>query len=154
YLIGSDSSAWVTNVPLFGQAAFRGVYGGVDVVYHADASGHLEDDFNLAPRAHPGAIPLAFGRADSLSPAAAGNLVLSTAAGQLVQRAPVAFQGGATVQTSFVLLGGGQVGFRVGAHDATKPLVIDPAICYSTFRGTNLIDDVADVAFDVYGNAY
>src|SRR5262249_21887973 len=109
YLTGSDSSAWVTNVPLFGQAAFRGVYSGADVVYHADASGHLEYDFNLAPGADPGAIRLAFGGADSVSLDGAGNLVLTTAAGQLVQHAPVAFQGSDTVQTSFVLLGGGQV---------------------------------------------
>jgi hypothetical protein len=154
YLTGSDPSAWVTNVPQFAQAAFRNVYAGVDVAYHADSSGHLEYDFVLAPGADPGAIRLAFGGADAVSLDGSGNLILATAAGQLVQHSPVAFQGDTAVATSFVLLGGGQVGFWVGSHDTAKPLVIDPTISYSTFRGTSVGDNAAGVAFDPAGNAY
>jgi tetratricopeptide (TPR) repeat protein len=153
YLIGSDPSAWVTGVPTFGRAAFQNVYyPGVDLIYHAGAAGHLEYDFALAPGADPVAIRLSFGGGASLD--AAGDLVLSTPAGRLVQHAPVASQDGAAVAASFVLLGGGQVGFRVGAHDPGRPLLIDPTVAYSTFRGTDANDEASGVAFDPAGYAY
>ena len=33
------------------------------------------------------------------------------------------------------LRGGGRVGLRLGAYDASQPLVIDPVLVYSTFLG-------------------
>lgn len=45
------------------------------------------------------------------------------------------------------------VGFTVGAHDPSRPLVIDPAIVFSTYLGgTKSL--ITAVASDAAGNAY
>jgi hypothetical protein len=153
YLTGAESE-WITDVPLFGKAAFLGVYEGIDMVYYGTPSGQLEYDFVVSPGADTSLIELNFSGADGMRLDAAGNLVLSTAAGELVQQAPIAFQGDTIVTSAFTLLGDGRVGFELGDYDASQPLVIDPVISFSTFRGQSLADEARDVAIDPDGSSF
>jgi hypothetical protein len=50
YFIGNDPKLWRTDIPLFGKVRYRGVYPGIDVVYHGNQR-QLEYDFVLAPKA-------------------------------------------------------------------------------------------------------
>jgi hypothetical protein len=54
----------------------------------------------------------------------------------------------------WVLKGEFQVGFEVAAYDHTQPLVIDPALSYSTYLGGSAYDSVFGVTMDSSGNAY
>ena len=54
----------------------------------------------------------------------------------------------------WVLRGGNQVGFEVAAYDASRPLVIDPALSYSTYIGGTGTDGAFGVAIDAQGNCY
>src|SRR5262249_61644203 len=96
-------------------------------------------DFTVAPGADPGVIALAFQGAESLALDAAGNLVLHTAGGGVVEHAPVIYQqiNGVrqAVARAYVLEGGNQGGFQVGGYDPRQPLVIDPVLVYSTYLG-------------------
>src|SRR5262249_17956171 len=87
-----------------------------------------------------------------------GNLVLATPAGDLTQHAPVLYQeydtGRRDVAGRYVLLGKGQVGFAVEAHDPTRPLVIDPILTYQTFLGGSGDDAAYAVATDSTGAVY
>ena len=79
--------------------------------------------------------------------------------GDIAQHAPVVYQyvNGARqlVPASFVLEGGGQVGFEIGAYDASKPLVIDPVtLSYSSYLGGGLNDVANGIALDPGGDAY
>jgi hypothetical protein len=58
------------------------------------------------------------------------------------------------VAGQFVLEGGGQVGFVVGAYDSSRPLTIDPSLVYSTYLGGSSDDYGASIAVDGAGNAY
>jgi hypothetical protein len=158
YLLGQDQSTWVTDVPLYGSVTFHDVYPGIDLVYHAGAGQQLEYDFVVHAGATPSAVHLSF---DGGSPRLdqAGNLVVTTGQGDMVEPAPVVYQQGAngshtTVAGSYTLSDSGQVGFQVGAYDPSRPLVIDPMLCYSTFLGTPLNHQVNHVAVDSLGNAY
>jgi len=61
---------------------------------------------------------------------------LHTAAGDVVEHAPVLYQqvNGVlrAVTGSYVLGANGQVGFRVGTYDKSHELIIDPVLSYST----------------------
>src|SRR5439155_24511698 len=89
---------------------------------------------------------------------ASGELLLNTGNGVMTQSAPVVYQdvGGVrqAVDGHYVLLGGTQVGFAVGAYDRTHALVIDPTFSYSTYLGRSDTGYAADVAIDSSGNAY
>ena len=91
YLIGNDPRAWRTHVPAYARVRYREVYPGIDLVFHGDQD-VLEFDFEVAPGADPGVIRMAFKGMDRLRLDLAGNLVIETAAGEIVQRAPVLYQ--------------------------------------------------------------
>jgi hypothetical protein len=158
YLLGSDPGGWHTGIPNYAAVAYRGVYAGIDLLYHGNGR-QLEYDFRVAAGADPGQVRLGFAGAEGLSLDGPGDLVLQTAAGAVVEQAPVLYQegGGGTRQAvsgGYVLEGDGTVGFRVGAYDRSRPLVIDPTLVYSTYLGGSGDDAALGIAVDGSGNAY
>src|SRR5205823_11235561 len=90
--------------------------------------------------------------------AADGDLVLTTAGGEVRQHKPVVYQEVNGVKQmlagSYVRRGEREVGFEVAKYDVTKPLVIDPVLVYSTYLGGSGDDSGASIAVDSAGNAY
>jgi hypothetical protein len=90
--------------------------------------------------------------------AADGALTLQTADGVLQLLRPRAWQESngqrQEIECHYRLLGGTQVGFVVGAHDPTRPLVIDPVLLYSTYLGGTSGESAFGVAVDQGGSAY
>src|SRR6267378_5382787 len=138
YFIGNDPKKWRTNVPTCARVEYKNVYPGVNLVYYGNQR-QLEYDLVVAPGADPKAIRLAFDGVDKLALDAQGNVILHTAGGELLQRAPIVYQeiDGARQKISgrYVLKTKDRVGFQVAAYDRTKPLVIDPVLVYSTHLG-------------------
>ena len=138
YLRGADPGAWRTGVPHYSRVRYRGIYPGVDLVYYG-AGQELEYDVVLAAGANPRAIRLAFAGVQGLRVDGAGNLALRTAAGTLVERAPLAYQlgphGRTPVAAQIVLRGRDEVGFALAEYDRHRSLVIDPVLRYSTHLG-------------------
>ena len=158
YLIGPDSSRWLTGIPTYSSVGYRGVYLGIDVAYDG-AQGQLEYDFTIAPGADPAQIAMTFTGVTSIATNRAGDLVLDTTAGVVVHHRPRIFQhigaGVAAVAGGFVLHGGNEVGFSVGTYDRALPLIIDPTIVYSTYLGGSGSEEGGyDIAADAAGNAY
>ncbi|HXA49903.1 MAG TPA: SBBP repeat-containing protein, partial [Candidatus Acidoferrum sp.] len=155
YFVG-DARQWKRDVPRFARVRYRGVYPGIDVLYHSQ-EGQLEYDFVVAPGASPSAIGVRFDGAKQIRVNRAGDLELALAGGTLVHRRPVAWQevAGArhSVEANYVVRDGA-VGFRLGAYDRSLPLVIDPVVVYSTYIGGNAVDTVNAVAVDKDGNTY
>ncbi len=156
YLIGNDPNKWRTNIPTYARVAYTDVYPGVDLVYYGHI-GQLEYDWVVQPGADAGKIALDVEGARGATIDADGNLVLQTAVGKVVQRAPVAYQDingqRQPVATSYVL-NGSAVGVTVGSYDATKPLIIDPVLSYGTYLGGSNDDFGMGIAVDNAGNAY
>src|SRR6185503_15072770 len=91
YFIGNDSSKWRTGIATYARAFFKHVYPGVDLVYYGNQR-ELEYDLKVAPGANPRAVRLAFEGARQIRVDKQGDLVLSTAAGEIRQRKPIAYQ--------------------------------------------------------------
>ena len=156
-LIGNDPAQWHTAIPNYGRVEVQGVYPGVDLIYHGQQQ-QLEFDFVVAPGADPGVIRLAFQGTTGLTLDDQGDLVLPTAGGDVIERAPVLYQQvdgvSRAVAGHYVLDGAGRVGFAVGAYDRSRPLVIDPVLSYSTFLGGSGEDHGDGIAVDSAGDAY
>ena len=104
-----------------------------------------------------GAIALAFDGAERLRIDAEGDLVLATAAGEVRFRRPVIYQDADGIRRPIdggYVLEDGRVRFRLAAWDASRPLVIDPVLGYSTFLGGASSDQGFGIAIDADGNAY
>jgi hypothetical protein len=139
YFIGNDPRQWHTNVPVYSEVSYHSVYPGIDLLYYGNAQQQLEYDFTVNPGASPVAIQLAFSGAQMLSINEFGDLVAHTPFGDVVEHAPFAYQmvQGApqAVTCRYVAPDPAHVGFQLGGYDPTLPLVIDPALVYSTYLG-------------------
>jgi hypothetical protein len=104
-------------------------------------------------------IRLAVADAEQVQLDDAGELVVQVAGGQLRQQPPVIYQlgpqGRQAVAGGYVLNDLGEVGFDVSAYDATRPLIIDPVLVYSTYLGGSGADGRGSgIAVDAGGHAY
>ena len=156
YLVGRDRAKWHSDIPLYGRVEYKQVYDGVDVAFHAKGQ-QVEFDYLVKPNADAAQIALRFDGAEKVRTTAEGNLVLSTAAGDVQLLKPVAYQGeGASrklVDAGFVVKGN-HVSFRLGEYDRSRELVIDPTLIYSTYFGGSLADYGTGIAVDSSGNEY
>jgi hypothetical protein len=157
YFVGNDREAWRTNVPHYAKVRYEGVYSGIDLVLRGD-SRRLEYDFLVAPGANPEAITMSFEGAEAPELDTYGNLVLHYSGGSVQQFRPVIYQEneGAhrEIAGGFVLKSKYQIGFQVAAYDASKNLVIDPILRFSTYLGGSDGDEGAGIAVDSSGNAF
>ena len=173
YFIGNDPKKWATDVPNYARVKYQNIYPGIDLVYYGN-QGQLEYDFLLAPGSDPKTITLKVdpepaGKTRSgevpLQITRNGDLVVGLNGQEIRFHQPVAYQD-VPVKTSqskserkfinarYVLEAKNQVGIRLSAYDATRPLVIDPVIWYSTHLGGSSTDQAAAIAVDSAGNVY
>lgn len=157
YFIGNDPEKWQSDVPHYARVKYHSVYPGIDLVYYGKQR-QIEYDFVVAAGVDPRRIELVFDGTRRLSLDNEGNLILATAGGHLMQHKPVVYQERdgvrASVEGRYVLRGGNRAGFRVGRYDASRPLVIDPVLSYSTYLGGSGKDFSFGIAVDSAGNAY
>lgn len=157
------TGAAALSTPTYAKVRYEGVYPGVDLVYYGRPR-ELEYDFVVAEGADPARIAVRLEGAEQLELDAAGDLLVHTAAGLLRQPRPVAYQevDGArrTVSADYALGADGRIGFRLGAYDRARPLVIDPILAWSTYLGGSdeegdwLSGSVYGIAVDGNGNTY
>jgi hypothetical protein len=158
--VGDDPTKWHSD-EMFAEVRYDSVYAGIDLVYHS-ADGRLEYDFVVAPGADPSRIALRFNGADHLRVAADGALTMAAGGGELRWAPPVAYQtiGGVRRPVAGryrVSVDGSsktRVAFVVGTYDHKRPLVIDPAVSYSTFLGGPEADRGNAIVVDSTGAAY
>ncbi len=157
YFLGNDPQKWRTNVPTYAKVKYKGVYSGIDLVYYGN-QGQLEYDFVVAPHADPRHIAFGIEGAKSVHRDAHGDLVLQFGGSEVRWRKPVVYQekDGARQEIAgrYVIRQGNQIGFEVAGYDASRPLIVDPTLVYSTYLGGTGDDRASSVAMDSSGNAY
>jgi hypothetical protein len=160
YLVGNDQAKWHQGLPTHGELLYGGLWPGIDMAVRGEG-GKLKYEFHVQPGSSVEDIRLDYRGAEGLSVGAGGELLVRTSLGTLKDAAPVSYQliGGERVgvESRYKLLkgeGGGGYGFAVGAYDPRYPLIIDPALAYSTFLGGTRIDRGDGIAVDGSGRAY
>jgi hypothetical protein len=154
YFQGDDPDHWRVGIPRFAALRYSGVYPGIDAVFRDNGS-TTEYDFFVAPGADPRAIRLILEGADEVSLEPSGDVVVLAGRQRIVQRAPVIFQqdglGRLAVEGGWELRDDGTLGFRIGAYDPARTLVIDPVVDFSTYIGGSASDGVQGIAVDGEG---
>jgi hypothetical protein len=157
YLLGSDDSKWIRNVPQFGKVEYSELYPGISLIFYGNGDS-LEHDFVLQAGADPAQIAFRLSGAQAVELNAHGDAVVHLDAGSLLLRRPVAYQEAGNdrtkVNATFVLAKDGTVRFRLGPYNHTRALVIDPVFTFSTYLAGTGSDQIAAVATDTSGNIY
>jgi Beta-propeller repeat len=157
FFLGNRPEQWRSNVPVYAEVQYRGIYPGVDLVY-GGVKQRLKSDFLVAAGADPSVIRFRYSGVDSLRVDAAGTLELTTSAGTLREEAPEIYQQDGDKRTRvegrYAVARDGSIGFKLGRYDHARPLIIDPLISYSTYFGGSGLDNATGVAVDASGNSY
>ncbi|MGI9101437.1 MAG: beta strand repeat-containing protein [Terriglobales bacterium] len=139
YYLGNDPAKWHKNVPNFRRVRYQSLYKGIDLAFYGN-QGQLENDFLVAAGADPSRIRWEVTGARHIATDAAGDLVLSTAAGDVRMLKPRAWQDingqRKDVAVSYQLVGN-HIGFEIAPYDRSLPLVIDPVIQYMSYIAAN-----------------
>jgi hypothetical protein len=179
YFIGNDPTKWRTGVPNYARVKYENAYPGVDLVYYGN-QGQLEYDFVIAPGIDPAVIQLHVGTGAVSARERAqgarlridrdGDLIVKVENGELRLQKPQVYQPSRAlsrvalersrgesripIEARYKLSGHNQVSFELGPFDSAKPLVIDPALIYSTYLGGSKADAAYSIAVDNAGEAY
>jgi Beta-propeller repeat len=157
YFVGRDPKNWHTNVPSYGQVKYHDVYPGVDLVFYGNQR-RLEYDLIVAPGADPGKISFDINGTKNLKLDSKGNLIMSVSGGKVELQKPTIYQEheGQRIEIAgnYVIGADRRVTVALSKYDTAQPLVIDPALDYSTFLGGSQDDTASGIAVDKNGNAY
>jgi hypothetical protein len=91
YILGNDPAQWRAGVPMFGRAVYRGVYPGVDLVFHGTGAA-MEYDFVVQPGASARPIAFDVSGASALRLGLDGALEIDTSAGEIRWLKPEVYQ--------------------------------------------------------------
>jgi Fibronectin type III domain/Beta-propeller repeat len=158
YILTKDRSKWHVNIPQYQAVRYKRILPGIDLVYYGNPQ-QLEHDFVVSAGADPRKIRFRVDGADQVTLDPDGALVLKSKTGDLKLQKPIAYQdvtsGKVSVEAQFNILADNTVGFRLGAYDPDKELVIDPILTYSSYIGGSVNGATGySVATDSAGNAY
>jgi hypothetical protein len=135
YLNGK-AEEWRTGIPTYARVRYRSLYPGIDLVFYGN-NRELEYDLIVSPGSDPGQIKLGISGAENIRLDAKGNLVLKTAAGDVIQQKPRIYQRKGTnlvaVAGDYVINKKNEVSFRLGSYDRRAPVVIDPVLRYASY---------------------
>jgi len=150
--LGNDPSKWRRGVVNYGRLQVTGLYPGVDLVYYGNG-GELEYDLKVSPGADPGRIRLRLTGEQAVLDRD-GDLVAS-----LIQKLPVAYQLNSkgervAVESRYRRNRDGSYGFKLGAYDRGRALVIDPVLTFSTYLAGSGTDVALAIAHDQNGLIY
>jgi len=157
FFVGNDPANWQSGLATYGGVEYQDVLPGVDLTYRG-TNGVLKREFVVAPGADASGIVIVYDKIDGITYGPDGTLQVQTPAGVLIETAPVCYQvingNKVDVAVQYTILDNSRVGFTIGSYDKAYPLVIDPALLYSSYIGGSVDDAANGIAVDSSGQAY
>ncbi|MCP4584259.1 MAG: hypothetical protein GY839_21815 [candidate division Zixibacteria bacterium] len=158
YFIGNDRSKWRSNVSCYQSILYRDIYPGIDLRYIADDKG-LKYEFIVQPGIDPSQIIIEYEGISELSIGETGELLISTAFGNLIEKAPYVYQviNGEYIEVSsnYHLLDNSSFTIAVSENYRTAhQLIIDPYVQWSSYLGGINREYCNDVTLDSDENIF
>ena len=165
YFLGNQPETWHTSIPTYRSIVYQQLYPGIDLHYNGSV-GTLKGTYIVAPGADPSHIGWRYeGARDVIIDRVSGDLLItlpsaadSPSSNQVIEHAPVAWQdiGGQRepVGIRYRVVHDTLITFEIDGYDPTYPLVIDPALDYSTYLGGGGGENGLTLAVDDEGAMY
>ena len=154
FFLGSDETSWIKGARSFREVVYENLWDGIDLRYRLSENG-VKYEFIVQPSVDPSIIDMKVEGHDRLLLGSDGELLISTATGQINDGVPEVFyldEPRSKVISRTIVRGVDSYGFEIGEYDTARTLVIDPLI-YSTRLGMgNETGQV--IAVDKNGSAY
>ncbi len=138
------------NVHSYQKITYRNIYPKIDwVLFFKDEK--LEYEFVVHPGGNPDDIKIRYEHAESVNLLADGSIKLKSRMGDIIDKAPVSFQGENIISTGYHLENN-IIQFRLTNYDQSKTLVIDPVVEWATYYGGSSDDVGHSSSVDRSGN--
>jgi gliding motility-associated-like protein len=156
FYLGNDRERWASNVKAYTRVKYADLYEGIDfMLYTHDEA--LKYDFIVQPGASPNTIQIEYEGADKIF-LHKEKLMIHTSITNITEEAPYAFQivNGKKVDVPCKFkLKGTTVSFDFPrGYDKTVPLVIDPALIFASYSGSQSDNFGMTATYDSRGNLY
>lgn len=155
YILGNDPSRWGRNCHGFAAVVQHDIYPGVDLRIRSGGT-QVKYDLIIAPGADPNLIRFGYQGLDGLT-VTPDALTLETTLGIVQETIPIAYQevnGERRVVQCTYSKHKESIGFLLGEHDPTLPVVIDPTLNFSTYSGSFANNFGYTATFDRSGFLY
>lgn len=166
YYIGNDSSKWASNVKSYQQVELESIYDDINLKLF-DEESQFKYEFWCAPGSDYKRIQLNMKGFEKITIQKNGDLILTTALGEIIEKKPIAYEllnGKITEIPCQFMLNNKVVSFKVGKFHESATLIIDPVLVFATYSGsiTDNFGMTATYAYDgkvysggtIYGNSY
>ncbi len=155
YFIGNNSDKWTSYAFSYNDIRYKELYDKIDLrIYQQD--GHLKYDFIIQPHGK-NTIKIGYEGQDQIQLNKAGELVISTSLGQIIEEKPFAYQiiDGIkkTVRCKYVLKGD-ILSFDLGNYNKSFAIVIDPILIFASYNGSPSDNFGMTATYDQGGNLY
>ena len=139
------------RVKSYTNILYKNLYPGIDLKWY-QKDGALKYDYFIAPNANYKQIKLEYKGADNIYINRAGELIIQTALGELVEQKPLVFQNGKKLEANW-LVEHNLVSFQIKNADPSMSLVIDPMVrLWATYYGGTGEDYVSYSCTDLQSN--
>ena len=137
FFIGKDKSKWASNVRGFQEFILKELYAGIDLRF-IEQEKQIKYEFIVAPEVDASQVKLKYSYQDELKIDRAGNLIIKTELGNIIEEKPYAYQiiNGSIVEIPCEYkLNNDFVTFEIGDYNKRVSLIIDPTLVFATFNG-------------------
>jgi gliding motility-associated-like protein len=138
FFIGNDKSKWASNVRGYNHIEYEGLYDNINLKLF-ETEGQLKYEYTVLPGGNPDDIIIQYYGHDKIRRNRAGEIVIETSIGQIIEEKPYVFQikNGKIIEIeSEFLLTNDQLSFSLGSYDESYPLIIDPILVFATYSGS------------------
>lgn len=166
YFLGNNSTKWASDVRSFQEVTLKNFYNGIDLKVF-DTPEKFKYELWCSPGSPINTIQIDLVNFDRVSINKAGDLVLKTKLGEIIEQKPIAYQllnGKISPIPCSFKLNGTVLSFKLGKFDPLASVIIDPVLVFATYSGspsdnfgmtaTYGHDGSAYSAGTVFGNAY
>ncbi len=159
YFIGNNSDKWKKDLQNYNALQYVGLYHRIDLKYYV-VNGDVKYDYTIFPGGSVADIEVKYSGIQSLVVDKNGTLCISTKLTELKDYLPKSYQvidgKEIPVKVRYRLKGKFSVGFVAEEYNKNYPLIIDPALIYSTFVGGSGDDFeyTGGISLDATGNIY
>ncbi|WP_432664180.1 SBBP repeat-containing protein [Wukongibacter baidiensis] len=162
YIKGNDPEKWYTDLSTYEKVVYKELWQGIDLIFYG-AKGQLKYEFVVHPGADFEDIKLSYKGAEDISLDEEGNLLIENELGVLIDKHPVSYQEiegrKVALDSSFVVKKHENresfYSFEIEkGYNPDYPIIIDPALIYSTYLGGSSFDVGNGIAVDNTGSAY
>lgn len=160
YFLGKDKSKWASHVSVYNEVVYHNIYSGIDLRVYSKY-GQLKYEWIVSPYAEPSQILINVVGLSNIN-IKNNSILLKTSIGELTDKNLLVWQTSnpkQDVASNFVecryLLDKNQIRYQFPkGYDASKHLVIDPILIFSTYSGSRGDNFGYTATFDLRGHLY